>query len=245
MKNNKIKAIFFDLFFTLIVPVYSRGRNEYDVLDISVKEWEKYAEDNILYRKRALGKITDEKEIIEEIIKSLPYDVNQEQKDEILYLRQKRMRQALQMVDSSIIRTITELHNQGIKIGLISNADRIDRRSWEDSPLYKIFDDAVFSCDVGYLKPDAEIYKLAMTRLNIKAEQAVFVGDGGSNELTGAKNAGMLPIFTEYLEKKEESIKNKLMKEAIYHIEDFGELLTIVKQNMEKKDDVDKTKQNI
>ena len=43
MKNNKIEAVFFDLFFTLIVPAYSSGRNEYAVLDISVDEWEKYA----------------------------------------------------------------------------------------------------------------------------------------------------------------------------------------------------------
>jgi len=229
MKTNKVEVIFFDLFFTLVVPVYSSERKEYNVLDISAVEWEKYAEDKILYKKRALGKITDEKEIIEEIINIMPYDVNQEQKDEILCLRQERMGQALQMVDDKIIRTITEIHNQGVKIGLISNADKIDRKSWEESPLSKIFDDAVFSCDVGYLKPDVEIYNLAMKRMNVKAGQAVFVGDGGSDELTGAKNAGMITVFTEYLEKKEEPIKNKLMKEAVYHILDFKELLAIVK----------------
>lgn len=228
MKTNKIEAVFFDLFFTLIIPIYSSGRNEFDVLEMDADEWEKYAEDNILYKNRALGKITDEKKIIEEIINIMPYDVNQEQKDEILCLRQERMRQALQMVDDKIIRTITEMHNQGIKIGLISNADKIDRKSWEESPLSKIFDDAVFSCDVGYLKPDVEIYKLAMNRMNVKAGQVVFVGDGGSDELTGAKNAGMITVFTEYLEKKEEFVKNNLMEEATYHIEDFEELLTIV-----------------
>jgi len=229
MKNNKIKAVFFDLFFTLIVPVYSSGRNEYDVLGITADEWEKYAEDNVLFKKRALGKITDEKEIIEEIINIMPYDVNQEQKDEILCLRHKRMRQALQRVDAKIIRAISEIHNQGIKIGLISNADKIDRKSWEESPLSKFFDDAVFSCDVGYLKPDVAIYKLAMKRMNVGEGEAVFVGDGGSDELTGAKNSGMITVFTEYLEKKEESVKNKIMEEAAYHIEDFWELITLVK----------------
>ena len=92
MKTNKIEAVFFDLFFTLIVPTYSSGRNEFDVLEMDADEWEKYAEDNVLYKKRALGKITYEKEIIEEIINIMPYDVNQEQKDEILCLRQNRMR---------------------------------------------------------------------------------------------------------------------------------------------------------
>ena len=104
MKTNKIEAVFFDLFFTLIVPVYSNGRNEYDVLGMTANEWEKYAEDKILYKKRALGKITDENEIIEEIINIMPYDVSQKQKEEILCLRQERMRQALQMVDDKIIK---------------------------------------------------------------------------------------------------------------------------------------------
>jgi len=230
MKTNKIEAVFFDLFFTLIVPVYSNGRNEYDVLGMTANEWEKYAEDKILYKKRALGKITDENEIIEEIINIMPYDVSQKQKEEILCLRQERMRQALQMVDDKIIKTITEIHNQSIKIGLISNADKMDRKSWEESPLSKVFDDAVFSCDVGFLKPDVAIYNLAMKRMHAKDGQAVFVGDGGSDELTGAKNAGMITVFTEYLEKKEDPIKSKLVEGANYHIDDFGELLMIVKQ---------------
>ena len=68
----------------------------------------------------------------------------------------------------------------------------------------------------------------------------MFVGDGGSDELTGAKNAGMIPIFTEYLEKKEELIKNKLMEEAAYHILDFGELLAIIKQDRGYKTKGDK-----
>jgi len=79
-----------------------------------------------------------------------------------------------------------------------------------------------------------------MKRMNVKAGQVVFVGDGGSDELTGAKNVGMITIFTEYLDKKAESIKNKLMEEAAYHILDFGELLTIVKQDRGYKTKGDK-----
>ena len=31
-----IKAIYFDLFFTLIVPAYEKANNEYDLLSLSV-----------------------------------------------------------------------------------------------------------------------------------------------------------------------------------------------------------------
>ncbi len=39
-----IKAIYFDLFFTLIVPAYEKTNNEYDIINLSVSEWEQYAE---------------------------------------------------------------------------------------------------------------------------------------------------------------------------------------------------------
>jgi|LAHS01.1.fsa_nt_gb putative hydrolase of the HAD superfamily len=38
-----IEAIFFDLFFTLITPKYHLQQNENDVIGLSVKEWELYA----------------------------------------------------------------------------------------------------------------------------------------------------------------------------------------------------------
>ncbi len=63
-----IKAVFFDLFFTLIDPKYSEI-NEYDVIGISAMEWAKYAEDKALYLERALGKVKTEKEIIDKIKK--------------------------------------------------------------------------------------------------------------------------------------------------------------------------------
>ena len=62
-----IKAIFFDLFFTLVYPSYST-MNEYDVMCISAMEWEKYAEDSNLYQDKALGKIKTEEEIINKIV---------------------------------------------------------------------------------------------------------------------------------------------------------------------------------
>lgn len=63
-----IKAILFDLFFTLIYPNYSNNKNEYDVLGITMEEWEHYAENDELYNERALGAVKSEKEIIEKII---------------------------------------------------------------------------------------------------------------------------------------------------------------------------------
>lgn len=41
-----IKAIYFDLFFTLIVPRYENENNEFTILGITSEEWENYAEND-------------------------------------------------------------------------------------------------------------------------------------------------------------------------------------------------------
>lgn len=221
------KAVFFDLFFTLIYPKYS-DINEYDVIGISAMEWEKYAEDNLLYHERALGKVRTEKEIIDRIVDIMPYDLNESQKREILQRREERMKRALLTIDNKILDTLRKIHDKGIKIGLISNADIIDSKHWDKSPLSEFFDVAIFSCNVGILKPEPEIYKLAMDMLDIKPKESIFIGDGGSEELHGAKRTGMKTVFTEYLERKSSDKIEKIKLYADYHIDSFDELLRCI-----------------
>jgi putative hydrolase of the HAD superfamily len=52
-------------------------------------------------------------------------------------------------------------------------------------------DVSVFSFDVGLAKPEPEIYVEALRRLNAEGRHAVFVGDGGDDELVGAERAGL------------------------------------------------------
>ena len=74
--GEMIKAIYFDLFFTLIVPAYEKTNNEYNILNLPVSEWEQYAENNILYHERALGFVKTEIEIIDKIMSLMPFEVS-------------------------------------------------------------------------------------------------------------------------------------------------------------------------
>ena len=87
------------------------------------------------------------------------------------------------------------LRASGIKIGLVSNADVTEVAAWNRSPLAPHFHSAVFSCEVGEKKPDPAIYRIALERLGVSAEQTVFVGDGGSRELEGAKAVGLSTVM--------------------------------------------------
>lgn len=221
------KAIFFDLFFTLIYPEYL-DENENDVIGITISEWEEYAENNELYNERARGKIKNEREIIDKIVNPMPYQITEIQKQKILEKREERIKKALFIVDKKILDTLRKIRMRGFKLGIISNADVIDIKYWNDSPLSELFDLALFSCDVGMIKPETEIYQLAMNKLEVTPEESIFVGDGGSNELYGAQSAGMKTIFSEYLDCKSVDQKELLKKYADFHINSFDEILNCI-----------------
>lgn len=219
-----IKAIYFDLFFTLIVPIYEKTNNEYEILNLSVSEWEQYAENDILYHERALGFVKTEKEIIDKIVSLMPFEVSVIKKEQVLFAREQRMKNALQMISKEILDTLEKLKLKDIKLGLISNADCIDCKYWNQSPLFRYFNDSIFSCNVGLLKPDRQIYELAMQRLDVSPDQCLYVGDGGSNELYGAKSAGMGTVFSEMLETKNAPQRESIIKYSDYHIKHINEL---------------------
>ena len=67
--------------------------------------------------------------------------------------------------------------------------------------LQDLVDVPIFSCVEGLIKPDSAIYELACDRLGVDVSDAVFVGDGGSDELCGADAAGVKAIWaTWYIE---------------------------------------------
>jgi len=85
---------------------------------------------------------------------------------------------------------LVEAMSQETGLGLLSNAYEREVRAWSRSPLAPFFDVAVFSYEVGAMKPDLRMYHSILRELGIEAPQAVFVGNGASGELVGARDAG-------------------------------------------------------
>jgi len=225
---NKIETIYFDLFFTLVNPVYNGEKNENDVLGILENEWEKFAEDEKLYYRRGTGLVKSPREIIEEILRNFDIHATEEAKNEILSLRIERFKNTLTKVDEEIINTLVKIKKKGIKLCLISNADKIDILHWDDSPLAKVFDEVIFSCEVGVLKPDKRIYEIALERMDTEPSKGIFIGDGGSDELLGAKSVGLNTIMVSHLLKREFEKHEKIKENADYYVENFSEILEYI-----------------
>lgn len=225
---NKIETIYFDLFFTLVNPIYNAGKNENDVLGILESEWEKVAEDENLYFRRGTGLVKSPEEIIEEILRNFDIHATEEAKNEILFLRIERFKNTLIKVEKEIMETLIKIREKGIKLCLISNADKIDILHWEDSPLAKLFNEVIFSCEVGVLKPDKRIYEIALERMDAEASKGVFIGDGGSDELLGAKSVGLNTIMVSHFLKRDADKHEEIKKNADYHVKTFRDILNYI-----------------
>jgi epoxide hydrolase-like predicted phosphatase len=76
---------------------------------------------------------------------------------------------------------LEELHGR-VKLGIISNAsDTLETVLAERFAVDHLFDVVISSARVGIAKPDPEIYSLALARLGVAPEEAVFTDDQQHN----------------------------------------------------------------
>lgn len=118
----------------------------------------------------------------------------QSEPEEILARRLELTRAGLVPVPGALA-TAHELRRRGVATGLISNCTEEVALVWDESAFAGIFDVAIFSATARCLKPAPEIYELALAKLGVEASDSLFVGDGASDELEGARRVGMTPVL--------------------------------------------------
>src|SRR5690606_38948955 len=94
--------------------------------------------------------------------------------------------------------TLQRLRDGGYRMGLISNTFVpgfvLDRHLARLS-LLEYFPVRVYSCDVGYRKPDPRIFQIALDRIGVGPDEAVFIGDSPTADILGARQASIYPIW--------------------------------------------------
>lgn len=198
-----MKTVIFDLFETLITewehPKYTT-RQIAEALQIDHaafrQEWE------ALQKDRYLGRISGTQHVLEHIIKKLNLYITPELIDEIAVKRDANKDLCFKEINDEVISMLKTLKDRGFKLGLISNCSLEEVSCFKTCSIYKYFDAAVLSCEAGMIKPDAEIYEYCLSLLNEKPSAALFVGDGGSNELEGAFKVGLKPLKAAWFIKK-------------------------------------------
>ena len=205
----KYKAVIFDLFGTLI-PNFSEKEYRRVVMSLATilsappgSFWEQWM---ATFNQSIFGMIPDNRDKLILICRELGIHQNQ---DKIAKANQVFFDyEARSMVPrSEAVEILSALKQKGYKTGLISDCSSNTPILWENTGLKPFFEVAVFSCAVGIKKPDPRIYRLALEQLGVKSQDCLYIGDGSSNELTGALKVRMHPVWIRIPEEREDNLR--------------------------------------
>jgi putative hydrolase of the HAD superfamily len=230
-----IKAVFFDLYFTLVRYEPSQEEVEAGLLhnfgiDVSPEA---------LRRPLAIAN----ESIWQALIK---HPMNQRSKEEMtaLYARYHRdvLREAGLKAGENVIMglltgmlqakmklvlfddvmpTLDDLKGRGLKVGLISNIERNMSAALDELGLSPRLDVVVTSQDAGANKPQPEIFRFALRQARLQPDEAIYVGDQYQVDVIGAKGAGMKGILldrTGYHENIADCPRIKSLAEITVHL---------------------------
>jgi epoxide hydrolase-like predicted phosphatase len=97
-------------------------------------------------------------------------------------------------INVELIEIIKDLRNKNYKIGLISNNNIELRQKMINQNIIDYFDAVVVSSEVGYQKPQPEIYNILFKELGVSSNEIILVDDS-NRPLQGAKDLGCTPLL--------------------------------------------------
>ena len=90
---------------------------------------------------------------------------------------------------------LNELKSRGLVLGLISNVERDLTATISELGLPSWLDIMVTSLDAGFSKPQPQIFEAAIRRAAVQPSQTIYVGDQYEIDCLGANRAGMRGIL--------------------------------------------------
>jgi len=191
------QAVLFDLFHTLacVPPPAIAGEPPISqILGVSSSEWQRlYYESDVLGR--CLGHVQDSVEAMRRVAHLLDPAIDEARIRAAVESRRRRFETGLVEIETGMLAALDRLRDAGIRTVLVSDAGADDVESWERSPLRIRLDATIFSYQLGVRKPDARIYRHALEAVGVRPDEALFVGDGGSDEHRGARAVGIRPVL--------------------------------------------------
>ena len=185
-----IKAVIFDMFETLITLFEGRtyfSENIAEDLGIPLDTFRKAWHSN--ERERTIGKYSM-KEGVDLTLKAAGA-WSEENVEQVVRKRREALGDTFNAIPKASLELLKTLRQKGLKVGLITNTFSDECEMIKASPLFPLFDVALISYETGLCKPDPKVYEAMIERLGVKSEECLYVGDGGSRELFGARDAGM------------------------------------------------------
>ncbi|MFP3938360.1 MAG: HAD family hydrolase [Phycisphaerae bacterium] len=209
-----IEGIFFDLGDTLLDfgPVDVRGLFEAGAhlaygylrkLEQPLPSFEKFHRKQLwairwsYFKSRITRREFNSLDVLGRMSDNMGHDLTETQAEELAWLWYLPLRRTA-TVEPGTAEMLRRFHEQGLKLGLISNTfvpgQVLDRHLSEDG-LLDLFPWRVYSCDVRYRKPNRKIFRTALKWANLRPHQTMFVGDSLQADVRGANRSGMISVL--------------------------------------------------
>jgi len=100
------------------------------------------------------------------------------------------------------------------KLVLISNTDGFSVDPvLEKFELKKYFNETILSYQVGMLKTNKKMFELVLSKLKLKKDEVIMVGDSMETDIKGANNAGIKPVLVDRRDRRMYEDKIRDLKE--------------------------------
>jgi len=227
-----VKAVLFDLFETLVTESRTRPPRVSSLAPSLGCERDAFRRDWKTRRPDVITGRLSFRQAIKDITSALGCPADESTLQQICERRLRAKAEPFEQIDDQILIMVDSLRSSGLRLGVISNCTAEDVAAWPRCSIAALFDCAVFSFEVGLAKPDPEIYREATRRLNVDGAHTWFIGDGESDELSGAEHAGLRPLRATWFLRRWPHVRDE--PGAFVHVATAGEIVTLVERALGK-----------
>ena len=231
-----IKAVFFDLYHTLVryepprEELQARALKDFGI-DVKPEVFRRplVTADEFIYGEMArvsLGKRSEEDKMAlwvqyEKIVLG---EAGVEASEKLVLGVLGKMRQIKMklVLFDDVVPALTDLKVRGLILGLISNVDYDITSLLNETGLPALLQIIVTSQEAGFNKPQPEIFQGALRRAGVQASEAMYVGDQYRIDVVGANQAGMKGVLLDrgdYLENEaKDCVRIQTLAQVIEHL---------------------------
>lgn len=160
-----------------------------------------------------------------EVLETLGLDAKPDQVHHFAAMELQLRQQAVKLYPGALD-VLKTLRAGGLRLGLLTNCTPLWAEILSHLGLLDVFHGVLLSCDRGMAKPDKHFFYSALEKIGTTAEETVYVGDGGDNELETATEIGMTSV---YIDQMPRTLHQGAAKNFVHRITAFSELMPLVR----------------
>lgn len=222
------RAVLFDLFDTLVpgqpAKVWRQTYTDMAAV-LEVEDEPFHAAWYEAFEARMTGELRDTEEQIRTILRRVGETASDPQIEEAVRIKQRFLTKALQPRHDTL-ETLEGIRSRGLELGLVTDCSWEAPRILDAGPLGPIFDARACSALLGTRKPDPRMYLHVLEQLGLPPEAGIYVGDGNSHELLGARELGMTTVWVDNGERQQ--FKERWSPDGDHSVTQLGQLLPLV-----------------